>query len=450
VTTAGEALVWPKSITRSNHEALLSRVSRHLTSLEGIRLGIRIARSKARDSALGSMALAIAFAITACSAAQSQSSGELQQTSTPSGPTAPASTPLVSVAPSFGPTLAPTFDSAQVETVRIRALAVDGDVVYGDQHVGDKYSFVAYDLKTGTRRDLGTAADAAAVSNGRLVWTTFTIERGGGGGPAVPGCGWSVAHWRMYRLFPSDAKPTLIAKGDSYRPGWGMCADSMPPLIAFDGTSVAFTDGWGAAIVIIDVGSGRRKRTIVTTGTVDALAMSNGSIAYLEGSDSSGEFNDHDLMVASLGGAPKVQQRRAAWMAMNGGRIAWISLDTSSGAISTRELAASSAVDLPTPFAPVDGGANLGPRDSLIAVSADAVAWSWPSDRNSIAYWGEGQVGGCLIPTPRTSGIGLVYPISVGSHWLVWTDGVMTRPEEWQDNDDPSTYAAPIAALKCP
>jgi hypothetical protein len=412
--------------------------------IEGTTLGTRIARLEARDHALGTMVLAIAFAVAACSVAQSPSPSDTQTSS---------NAPSVSVAPSptlasSGPTAVPTLDSTQIGVIQMRALAVDGDVVYGDRHVAGtaKYEFIAYNLKTGATKDLGIAADAAAVSSGRLIWTTFTVEDGGGGGGAIPGCGWSIVHWRMYKLLTPDAKPTLLAKGDDNRQGWGECADSVPPLIAFDGISVAYADG--ATITILDVASGRQKRSIATPGAVDGLAMSNGSIAYLQEVDSR-SFNDDELMLAGTSLAVKVQQKHAAWFAMAGGRIAWISPDTMSGAASTVDPVGSAAIALPDSFAPVDS--NTVPDsvwDSLVAVSAKAVAWSWPSDRSSLAYWSEGQVRSCLIPTPGAQR-GLVYPISVGSDWLVWMDGIMTRPGEWQDNDDPNTYAVPITALRC-
>jgi hypothetical protein len=354
--------------------------------------------------------------------------------------------PLATVA-RLEPTATPTIDHAQVDVVAIRALAVDGNVLYGDEHIRgtSKYDFVAYNLETGETTDLGTAADAAAVASGVLVWTTFTVEDGGGG-KGIPGCGWSIARWRMYKLLPSAAKSAFVARGDSYRPGWGECADSMPPLIAFDGTSVAYADGSGA-ITIIDVDSGLRKRTI-PSANVDALAMSNGSIAFLQ-EDNSRQFNDDRLMLASSTGAPKILQEHASWFAMAGGRIAWIAPDTTGGAVSTESPAGSETINLSAPFTSVTTDDLPGPWDSLVSVSTNAVAWSWPSDRESIAYWREGQTRSCLIPTPGVSGLGLVSPISIGNQWLVWMDDPGARPGEWQEMDDPDTYAVSVEVLSC-
>jgi hypothetical protein len=362
-----------------------------------------------------------------------------------------------SAAPATIPTASPTLDQAQIKVIPIRALAVDGNVIYGDQHIGgNKYEFVAYNLETGAIKDLGPAADAAAISDGRLIWTTYTIEGGPGPGHAIPGCGWSVAHWRMYKLLSLDAKPSLLAKGDSHRPGWGQCADAMPPLIAFDGDSVSWTGesetGLGDTITIIDFASGRRIRKLTTAGAINALAMSTGSIAYLEVTDG-GDANDNRLMLAEAGGTPAVLAEHAAWFAMSGDRVAWIRPGSTSGETWTAMPVRSPAVQLPDAFTPTDLedpaiGMFLGPWDSLVAVSSEAVAWSWPSERSQIAYWREGRPTACLIPTPGGSGLGRMRPVALGQSWLVWTDDGF-RPEEWQDSDDPYSYAVPISALNC-
>lgn len=296
---------------------------------------------------LGAAILLISLVVAACSAVLSPS---------PVRPLASLST--ASATPLVTPTAAPTFDLAQVKVVALHALAVDGDVIYGDQHIAgsSKYDFVAYNLSTGATRDLGTAASAATVSDGRVVWTTYTVENGAPQRNAIPGCPVSsIAHWRLYRFSPSDAKPSLVAKGDSVRPGLGECADSMAPLIALDGDSVAYTDGLGSGdtITVLDVRSGRRTRTIATSGVVDELAISNGSIAYLEEvQDRTPDFApfDNQLMLAGASGAPTVVAEHANWFSMAGARVAWMSSGTTTGVVSIEVLPSSSTTYPPNPY----------------------------------------------------------------------------------------------------
>ena len=199
------------------------------------------------------------------------------------------------------PTATPTFDLRLVHEAAMRALAIDGDTIYGDRHLtgASNYEFVAYDLVTGTTRDLGRAADAAAVSGDRVVWIVSSVEnsQAGSGCQGAPCCGGSIVHWQMLTMAPPAANGAVIARGDSSRPGWGQRADAMPPLLAFDGNSVAYTDGLGSGptqagdtITVMDVSSRKTIRSFDTPTEVDALAMSGDSIAYLQEIDDRG-FN---------------------------------------------------------------------------------------------------------------------------------------------------------------
>ena len=340
----------------------------------------------------------------------------------------------------------------------MRALALDGDVIYGDEHMGASgYRFVAKSIVTGATTDLGTAADAAAISGGRLVWTTFTVENGPPVKGVIPGCGSSVAHWRMYRLSTSDMKASLLARGDSERPGFGECADAMPPLLAFDGNSVAYTTGHGTGdrITIVDVSSGRQIRSITTTDIVDSLAMANGSTAYLEEVHTpDGLFQANRLTVVGPTGTTAATVDQVGWFALSGGGVAWIPADSRDSLVSMDTVPRSSVVGLPRgfPVVDVDSATLLGqtyPWDRLIVASGDGVAWSWPSESGSIAYWRRQTAGTCLIATPGISGVNLVVPVALGGRWLVWSDGLGRRPGEWARDADPNTYVVPLAALAC-
>ncbi|MGD0018719.1 MAG: hypothetical protein ABSD62_05650 [Candidatus Limnocylindrales bacterium] len=340
----------------------------------------------------------------------------------------------------------------------MRALATDGETIFGDKHLAgtSQYEFVAYDIATETTRNLGKAADAAVVSGNRVVWVVSSIEDSplASGCQGAPCCGDSVVHWQMLTMASTAAQGVVIAKGDSYRPGLGECAEAMPPLLAFDGESVVYTDGFGAGptgagdtITIIDVRSGKKIRAIGTTAEVDAISLSGDSLAFLQ-EVSDRDFNDDELMLVGAAGKATVMEEHASWFAMQDGRAAWIPSNTTSGTAWTKHPLQSPSTRLPDPFQAVPSDNIPLQWDSLVAVSADAVAWSWPSEPPSVAYWHEGQ-NVCLVPTPGVPDVGLVYPVAIDKQWLIWMDGLGLRPEEWQDTDDPTTYAVPISALTC-
>ena len=139
----------------------------------------------------------------------------------------------------------------------------------------------------------------------------------------------------------------------------------------------------------------------------------------------------------------------ASWFALKDGRAAWIPSDTTRGSLLTQYPLQSPSTQLPDSFQEVTSDNLPGPWDSLVAGSADAVAWSWPSGPPSVAFWRDGQKGACLVPTPGATGVGLVYPVAINDQWLVWMVGSGLRPEEWRDYDDPTTYAVPISAMTC-